>query len=109
MKGVAATAVLLAACGAAPPPPQGPAPALTARLPARADLPCFPCHSQVKFEKGRRFPHALAAHQRAGHCHLCHLGAGHHGREIDREACLTCHQEGSEPLARHARSDRTGR
>ena len=89
----AALLLLLAACGA--PPPQPEKRALVARVPQREELPCFPCHSQVKFEKGPPFPHAKAPHKFAGHCHLCHEGMGHEGKTIDRAACLGCHEEGS--------------
>ena len=105
MRPAAALALLLLGCGTVPPPSPAAAPVRTARLPQRAELACFPCHSQLQFEEGPKFPHALTAHRRAGHCHLCHLGSGHHGREIDRGACLTCHEEGSRPLAHLARSD----
>ena len=101
-------ALLLLGCGRAqPPPPAGPV--LAATLPPRSGLRCFPCHSQLKFEKGPAFPHALAAHRAAGHCHVCHLGTGHHGREIDGAACLTCHEAGSPQLGRLARHDTTSR
>lgn len=70
---------------------------LTDRLPKRSELACFPCHSQQKFEKGA-FPHKQVAHKNAGHCHTCHQGSAHEGRTIDRLACLTCHEEGSEEL-----------
>ena len=109
---VAALLLSLAACGGPLTPPGKPAAprAVAARaLPQRADLPCFPCHSQLKFEKGPRFPHALSAHKHAGHCHTCHVGAGHHGREIDRNACLSCHEEGSGQLGHLARSDTSGK
>ncbi len=96
--------LLLAACGApevAPPPfaaPHRTEAALAGRLPQRQDLVCFPCHSQLKFEKGPPFAHAASHHRNAGHCHVCHLGQGHEGRPIDKAACLTCHEEGSENL-----------
>ena len=113
MNRAAAIAIVLAGCGG-PLKPPGHMPAMRApvavkALPQRADLPCFPCHSQLKFEKGPRFPHALSAHRIAGHCHTCHVGAGHHGREIDRTACLSCHEAGSEQLAQLARSDTSGK
>ena len=70
------------------------------RLPTPADLPCFPCHSAIKFEKGPPFAHGIEAHRTAGHCHLCHQGEGHHdGKTLDRGACLTCHAEGSKELS----------
>ncbi len=106
-------AVLTAACGAPADPPPAPfvtprdRAALAARLPQRQDLVCFPCHSQLKFEKGA-FPHKNAAHKNAGHCHLCHVGWHHdEERSIDRSACLTCHEEGSEELQILSRNDRT--
>lgn len=102
----------LAACNASPLEPQA-APrsfpplsaekGLAARLPKRADLPCFPCHSHVKFEKGP-FPHGSIGHRDAGHCHKCHLGTGHEGHVIDRTACLSCHEEGAEELQLLSRS-----
>lgn len=90
--------LLMAGCAAPPPPAAPPRVELLAssRLPKRADLVCFPCHSHVKFEKGPPFPHAPAAHRM--HCHTCHEGGGHHGQEIDRSACLSCHEEGSAEL-----------
>ena len=100
-----ALALLLVACnGPVVVPtaePANPTVVATAKVPQRADLPCFPCHSQVKFEQGERFPHKLVAHK--GHCHTCHVWTGHHGREIDRTVCLTCHDE------RLARSDKPGK
>ncbi len=104
--------LLAAACGAPadPPPapfvtPRDPA-TLAAKLPQRQDLVCFPCHSQLKFEKGP-FPHAKAAHKMAGHCHVCHQGSHHEGRAIDQDACLKCHEQGSEELMILSRRDRT--
>ena len=111
MKAALPLLALLVACGApqAGPPPfaaphaselttaRTPA-ALAARLPQRPDLVCFPCHSQLKFEKGPPFAHAASHHRNAGHCHVCHTGAGHEGRVIDRTACLTCHAEEAEEL-----------
>lgn len=98
-----------AACGAPEPPapfaaPRDPA-TLAARLPKREDLVCFPCHSQLKFEKGPPFPHAKAAHKMAGHWHVCHQGSHHEGRAIDKTACLTCHEAGSEEVSILAKSD----
>lgn len=78
------------------PPPARPA---AARVPQRTELVCFPCHSQLKFEKGPPFAHASAAHKAVGHCHSCHMGSGHEPREIDRAACLTCHEERSAALS----------
>ncbi|HET9751457.1 MAG TPA: hypothetical protein VFP52_00785 [Myxococcales bacterium] len=89
--------LLAFACGAPPEQPaRAPATAKAAveRLPRRSELPCFPCHSQVVFEKGPNFAHASIGHRNAGHCHLCHMGMGHHGRDIDRSACLSCHPDG---------------
>lgn len=94
----AALLLALAACGPPPAPPPRQEPQSAARLPERADLPCFPCHAQLKFKNGPPFGHATAAHRSAGHCHVCHVGMGHHGNEIDRAACLGCHQEGSKEL-----------
>lgn len=87
---------LAVACAGAPEPvrpPPAPKP-IAERLPKRSELPCFPCHSQVVFEKGPNFAHASIGHRNAGHCHLCHMGMGHHGRDIDRSACLSCHPDG---------------
>lgn len=80
----------------------------TDRLPKRAELACFPCHSQQKFERGP-FPHKNVAHKNAGHCHTCHQGSAHEGRTIDRTACITCHEEGSEELQVLSRSDTPSR
>jgi hypothetical protein len=94
----AAVMLLAFACGAPPEQPArpaAPAKAAVERLPKRSELPCFPCHSQVVFEKGGKFAHASIGHRDAGHCHLCHLGMGHHGRDIDRTACLSCHPDGA--------------
>jgi len=95
-------ALLLAAAACTPPPAPPPAPkpaaTLASRKPKREDLVCFPCHSLLKFEKGPPFPHTLAAHRAAGHCHTCHQGTGHEPREIDRAACLACHETGSPEL-----------
>ena len=99
----AALGVALAGCPGLPdgPPPQAASKvrkvALADRLPKRSELVCFPCHSQQKFEKGP-FPHKNIAHKNAGHCHTCHMGSAHEGRTIDRTACITCHEEGSEEL-----------
>ncbi len=68
------------------------------KLPKRADLSCFPCHSLIKFEKGPPFAHEGPGHRTAGHCHLCHVGSGHEGRAIDRNGCLGCHEEKSDAL-----------
>ena len=89
-------AIAWAGCAGPQEPARPPAPPakLSDRLPRRADLPCFPCHSQIVFEKGPNFAHASIGHRNAGHCHLCHQGMGHHGRAIDRGACLTCHPDG---------------
>jgi hypothetical protein len=84
-------------------------PPVTSRLPHREDLVCFPCHSHVKFEKGPPFAHGVAAHKTAGHCHVCHRGAGHEPREIERSACLTCHDERSRELGILATNDRKNR
>jgi hypothetical protein len=97
---VRACALLLliacAGCAARGEPARAPAPPVTRsdRFPRRADLPCFPCHSHLVFEKGPDFAHASAGHRNAGHCHLCHQGMGHQGRAIDRTACLACHEDG---------------
>jgi hypothetical protein len=99
----------LAACSAPPPPAlveAAPRPSLAARVPKREELVCFPCHSHLKFEKGPPFAHGSTAHRKVGHCHVCHQGKGHEGREIDRTACLTCHGEGSEALRTLARNER---
>jgi hypothetical protein len=72
--------------------------AAAGRLPQPTDVACFPCHSTVKFAKGPPFPHASAAHAKAGHCHVCHKGMGHEAKTIERGACLRCHAEGSAPL-----------
>jgi hypothetical protein len=72
--------------------------AAAGRLPQPTGVACFPCHSTVKFAKGPPFPHASAAHAKAGHCHVCHRGVGHQPKTIDRGACLRCHAEGSAPL-----------
>jgi hypothetical protein len=105
----AALMALLSGCPGVPQEPQKPAvkakPAsFEDRLPKRADLPCFPCHSIVKFEKGP-FPHKKAPHKGAGHCHFCHMGSGHEGRSIDRSACLTCHEADSEEIQILSKSD----
>ena len=85
-------------------PPLSAGPTLAARLPRRAELACFPCHSHVKFDKGP-FPHASIGHKGAGHCHRCHVGiAGHGGRAIEKNACLSCHQEEAEELKILSRS-----
>jgi len=88
-----------AGCTAPQEPARTPAPPvkLADRLPKRADLPCFPCHSHVTFEKGPAFAHASVGHRDAGHCHRCHQGLGHGGRTIDRTACLACHEDGPPP------------
>ena len=109
MKRAATLVLLVLGCGGAPsatPPLAAVRPPV---LPRRSELTCFPCHSQLKFEKGPAFPHALAAHRAAGHCHVCHLGSGHHGRQIDGGACLTCHEAGSPQLARLASRDTTSK
>ena len=103
---IRASAVLLllllaAACSSPvlpPPPPPKAAPALTARVPRRDDLVCFPCHSLQKFDKGPPFAHGTQAHLAVGHCHACHQGTGHEPREIDTSACRACHREGSRAL-----------
>ena len=114
--------LLLAALGAAlagcPGLPEGPKPqppsavrkvvAFADRLPKRSELVCFPCHSQQKFEKGP-FPHKNVAHKNAGHCHTCHMGSAHEGRTIDRTACITCHEEGSEELQLLSKSGTPGK
>lgn len=76
------------------------------RVPQRSELVCFPCHSQIKFEKGPPFAHASAGHRGAGHCHACHVGKGHEPRQIDREACLTCHEERAAALKILSKSGR---
>lgn len=112
----AASAVLvlaLAACDWAPPPTpaereraRGPVKvALADRVPKRSELVCFPCHSQVVFEKGPPFPHQSIGHRGAGHCHRCHQGSAHEGRTIDRSACLSCHEADSEQLQPPSTSD----
>ncbi|MFL5290369.1 MAG: hypothetical protein ACJ79U_02530, partial [Myxococcales bacterium] len=73
------------------------------------DLVCFSCHSQAIFEKGPKFAHASAAHGGAGHCHVCHRGAGHEPRAIERSACLTCHGERSPELGILATDDTPSR
>jgi hypothetical protein len=106
---VAAALLLLAGCGAPVrerPAEKRPPVALAARVPQRSELVCFPCHSQVKFEHGPPFAHALAGHRGAGHCHVCHLGKGHEGREIDVDACVSCHGQRGEELGRLATSDK---
>jgi hypothetical protein len=103
----AAALALAAACGSAPAAQPRPEPPATrvARLPSRSELVCFPCHSHLKFEKGPPFAHGSAAHRQVGHCHVCHQGTGHEPREIDRGACLACHEAGSEPLGILAADD----
>jgi hypothetical protein len=93
---VALPALALLACAAPPEPTRtAPPPAkLADRLPKRTELPCFPCHSQIVFEKGPKFAHASIGHRDAGHCHRCHQGMGHQGRAIDKGACLACHEDG---------------
>ena len=102
--------LLAAACGGSPPAPrEEPRPqavTVAAKLPRPDDLPCFPCHSLLNFEKGPPFPHARAAHKMVGHCHNCHQGAHHEGREIDKAICLTCHEQDSEALQEFARVER---
>jgi hypothetical protein len=93
--------------GPARPPP--PAKAAVERLPRRGDLPCFPCHSQLVFEKGPKFAHASIGHRDAGHCHRCHVGMGHHGRDIDRGACLSCHPDGAPEPELPGTSDKKSR
>ncbi len=104
----AAALVLAVACS--PPPPLAVVEArpqvLVAHLPEREELVCFPCHSHVRFEKGPPFAHGLSGHRAAGHCHVCHQGQHHEGREIDRDACLTCHGEGSPALQILAMAER---
>jgi len=113
VRGLALTLVLLAAACGGPPPAalEGPKPkaesaAVAAKLPKPDDLPCFPCHSLLNFEKGPPFPHARAAHKMVGHCHNCHQGAHHEGRAIDKAICLTCHEQDSEALQEFARVER---
>jgi hypothetical protein len=105
----AAAALLLSAACSGPlprdPPPRAPEPTLAGRLPKREELVCFQCHSLVKFKKGPRFAHALPAHQKAGHCHLCH-GLGHGQDQVAREACLGCHAAGGPELALLPSGDR---
>jgi hypothetical protein len=105
--------LVLAACDWAPPPTpaevakaKGPVKvALEDRVVKRAELVCFPCHSQVVFEKGPAFPHKSIGHRSAGHCHRCHIGSAHEGRQIDRSACLSCHEADSEELQPPSTSD----
>ena len=102
MMRAAALLLAVAACNpppVAPPAPAQPGPTLASRVPRREDLVCFPCHSQLKFDQGPPFAHALAAHRQAGHCHVCHQGSGHEPREIDQAACLACHRKGARALA----------
>ena len=96
MRWSALLVVAWAGCAAPTEPARTPAPPRTVaeRLPRRGDLPCFPCHSQIVFEKGPKFAHASVGHRDAGHCHRCHQGMGHQGRAIDRTACLACHEDG---------------
>ena len=96
MKWCALAALALIACASPPEPVRTPPPPakLSDRLPKRSELPCFPCHSQIVFEKGPKFAHASVGHRDAGHCHLCHQGMGHKGRAIDTAACLRCHEDG---------------
>lgn len=107
-------AVLLlavAACNGMPDALADPPAQVTAasRLPHREELVCFACHSHVKFERGPRFAHGLTGHRKAGHCHVCHQGQGHHGQRIDASACLSCHDEGSKALESLATDDRSSR
>jgi hypothetical protein len=103
----AAALALALACGAPPRAPDpGPQAVATARLPRSDELACFPCHSHLNWQKGPPFPHALAAHRAAGHCHVCHQGMHHEGRAIDRAACLSCHDQGSQELQAFARVER---
>jgi hypothetical protein len=103
--------MLAFACAGAPEPARTPPKprTLAERLPKRSELPCFPCHSQIVFEKGPRFAHASVGHRDAGHCHRCHLGMGHHGRDVDRTACLSCHPDGAKDAESRERSDRRRR
>jgi hypothetical protein len=111
---LAALGLALAGCPGLPEAPKQAAPkarkavSLTDRLPKRAELVCFPCHSQQKFERGP-FPHKNVAHKGAGHCHTCHMGSAHEGRTIDRTACITCHEEGSEELQLLSKSGTPGK
>ena len=100
--------LLLAACSAAPPPPEPEKPqtAFVGRVPKRDELVCFPCHSHVNFSKGPPFPHDFAPHKSVGHCHVCHQGAHHEGREIDKSICLSCHEGDSAALQEFARVER---
>ena len=103
--------MLAFACAGAPEPARTlPKPKTVAeRLPKRSELPCCPCHSQIVFEKGPKFAHASIGHRDAGHCHRCHVGMGHHGRDIDTTACLTCHPDGAPEAELPGRSGRRSR
>ena len=99
-----------AACSAPPAVVEArPQATLASRLPQREELVCFPCHSHLKFERGPPFAHGSSAHRKAGHCHICHQGKGHEPREIDRSACLSCHDERSQALQILARNERKNR
>lgn len=57
-------------------------------------LPCFRCHSYVRFsstEKGAGvFPHSV--HRDAGyHCNQCHAFSGHKPMKINTAVCKNCH------------------
>lgn len=110
MRSIVVMMLLFACAGAPEPVRQPPNPKTVAeRLPKRTELPCFPCHSQIVFEKGPKFAHAAVGHRDAGHCHRCHVGMGHHGRDIDKGACLSCHPDGAPRPELPERSDRKRR